>query len=40
MDQIPPQPHTGNHGNKYLTGALLAVLALGMFAATVGHLLF
>ena len=40
MTQASSNSRASNHGNKYLTGILLALVAVGMFLATVGHLFF
>jgi len=40
MPQSSPQPSTARHGNKHLTAILLAVMAMGLFLATVTHQFF
>lgn len=40
MSQNSVSPKGSTHGNKYLTALLLVAVVVGMFAATMSHLLF
>ena len=40
MSSNPASPKSSNHGNKYLTALLLLAVAVGLFVATVTHLVF
>lgn len=40
MPQTPADSGSSNHGNKYLTAVLLLVLVVGLFVATMTHLVF